>query len=287
VAVTQDERLSVPRNPVTYTWLRSTEELFYSYGPPFFTLSTVSRLRPDPGATRRNVYYRMVGMDLNHGNDDGSPFAYHRAEVANRDFVATLETFLRETWRAIENARNLVGANPTDEAAVADLALRLQTMLNERRGGSAVAPNLAREEFEAVAAMSWLHLLVSFDNDVLADFQANGTSPEDRLGRLAARVGLPAHAHSHSYFILGPLLSSLLTEIEVGLYSLPAGARALWVPPMNPLADRMRQIVDHWSRATGRNLKSTPVTPTLARTAGAAAPATNGRARISRETLEV
>lgn len=255
------ERLRVPRSNVTYEWLRSTEELFYSYGPPFIAPSTVSVLRSDTRSTRRNAYFRMFGMDLNHGGLDGAPFPYEKPDVVNRDFVAVFEGFLRETWRAIENSRNAVGPNPTDGGAIADLALRLQTMLNERRGGSAVAANLAREEFSAVAAMSWLHHLVDFDNAVLGDFQAFGTSPEERLSRLGERVGVPAHAHAHSYFILAPIVSILLIEIESGAYSDSARAEALFLPATgNPIRDDILVIIDHWSRATGRNLKAGPVT---------------------------
>lgn len=255
------ERLRVPRNDATYAWLRSTEELFYSYGPPLIAPTTVSMIRSDTRRTRRNAYFRMFGMDLNHGGLDGAPFPYDKPDIVNRDFVSVFEGFLRETWRAIENSRNAVGPNPTDGGAIADLALRLQTMLNERRGGSAVAANLAREEFSAVAGMSWLHHLVDFDNDVLSDFQAVGTSPEERLSRLGERVGVPAHAHSHSYFILAPVVSILLIEIESGAYSDAGRAEALFLPVTgNPIRNDILTIIDHWSRATGRNLKAGPVT---------------------------
>jgi hypothetical protein len=299
--VAHGERLNVPRNLETFEWLRSTEELFYSFGPPLLASSTVSQFRSDPRKTRRNAYFRMFGMDLNHGADDGGPFPYEKPQVANRDFVVTFETFLRETWRAIENASNTSGANPTDRGAVADLALRLQIMLNERRGGFAWAPNLAREEFSAVAAMSWLHVLLDFDNLVLADFRAQGASPEERLARLGERVGLPAHARSHSFFILAPEVSLLLIAVEAGAFSTPTLAQTLFLPPppaVNTWRDRMLTIIDHWSRVTGRNLKSAPVTPSG--TAGAPLPAAsaraatatpgavpNGRAAVSRETLQV
>lgn len=298
--VAHGERLNVPRHFETFEWLRSTEELFYSFGPPLLASSTVSQLRSDPRKTRRTAYFWMFGADLNHGADDGGPFPYEKPQVANRDFVVTFETFLRETWRAIENANNTSGANPSDRGAVADLALRLQNMLNERRGGSAWAPNLAREEFSAVAAMSWLHVLLDFDNPVLADFRAQGTSPEERLARLGERVGLPAHARSHSFFILAPEVSLLLIAIEAGAFSTSPLVQTLFLPAppaVNPWRDRILTIIDHWSRVTGRNLKSTPVTPSGAAAAPlSAAPARaaanpsgavpNGRAAVSRESLQ-
>src|SRR5258706_8282853 len=130
---THGERLRVPRNNTTYEWLRSTEELFYSYGPPFLVGSTLSFIRPDQRATRKNAYARMFGIDLNHDGLEGR-VPFHKPENVNRDFVAVFEGFLRETWRAIENSRNAVGPNPTDGGAIADLALPLQIMMNERRG---------------------------------------------------------------------------------------------------------------------------------------------------------
>ena len=64
--VAHGERLATMQNAATYTWLRTTEDLFHSFGLPSLATSTVSQIRPDAGATRRNAYYRMFGMDLNH-----------------------------------------------------------------------------------------------------------------------------------------------------------------------------------------------------------------------------
>ena len=295
------ERLGIMQNPLTYTWLRTTEDLFYSFGLPSLSISTVSQLRSNLGATRRNAYYRMFAMDLNHPQEGGG--TYDKAADANREFVTTFENFLREVWRAIENARNTAGPNATDQETIANLGLRLQNMLNERRGGSAVAPNLAREEFAAIAAMSWLHLILDSNNAVITDLRATAASPEERLRRIGERVGVPAHAHSHSYFLLAPEVSQLLILMEAGLLSLPAQVQALFLPAPpapNTNRDRMLQIIGHWSRATGRNLKATPVAasasqppvpPTTASPPaggnGRAAVSGNGRVPVAREALEV
>jgi len=301
---THGERLGILQQPATYNWLRVTEDLFEAFGPPFVTYSTVSQVRPDAGATRRNAYYRMFGMDLNHPLDGGR--AYEKAAASNRDFVATFEGFLREMWRAIENVRNTSGANQTDLAAAADYALRLQNMLNERRGGSSTGPNLAREEFAAVAAMSWLHLILDSNNAVVTDLQSTAASPEERLRRVGERVGVASHSHSHSYFILAPLASQLLILIEDGYLSTSGQLEAMYLVPLppasNPQRDRLMSIIDHWSRATGRNLKAVPVAassagtppaPTAGRPPAAttvlATGATNGRspAPVARETAGV
>lgn len=256
------ERLPTLADITTYNWLRTTEQLFYSFGPDYFSGTTISLIRERPGATRRNAYYRMFGMDLNHGMEDGRPYPYEKAQVANREFVQVFESFLQEGWRAVINASNSAGENQTDAAALADLGLRLQLMLNERRGGRALGPNLAFEEFSAIAAMSWLRLLIDSNNDVVNDLKATAASPEERLRKIGERIGIPSHAHAHSYFRLAPRVSRLLIEIEAGLYSTTTQVQALYLPPppaANPLRDRLVEIIDHWSRASGRNLKARPV----------------------------
>jgi hypothetical protein len=261
-----DEKLSIARRPGTYDWLRATEDLFYSNGSPFIAASITSHIRPDPRAMRRNAYYRMFGLDLNHGTPDGGPYPYEKAAVANREFIASLETFLREVWRAIENSRNVAGADPTDPAAAAELAFRLQTMLNERRGGLPTDPNLAREEFAAVAAMAWLDVTVGGNTDVVQDLQAAGTTPDERLRRIGERVGVPMHAQAHSYFILAPAMSTLLTQVEAGFFSNVSGVQSMWLPANNTnfVRNNVMTIVDHWSRVTGRNIKAVPTSPTAA-----------------------
>ncbi|TLP52409.1 hypothetical protein [Microbispora triticiradicis] len=259
---TRGERLPAPRNDITYNWIRTTEELFYSYGSMFLPTSVTSVLRPDENATRRNAYFRFFGIDLNHPGEDGRPYPYEKPAIANRDFIPVFELFLKEVWRAIEHSRNSTGPNPTDRAAIADLAYRLQSMLNERRGGTPTSPNLAREEFSAVAALSWLHLIVDYDSPVVRDLQvAAAATPEERLRQIGERVGIASHARSHSYFILAPRVSRLLLQIEAGDFNQPDQVAALYLPPppaANTLRDNIMTIVDHWSQITGRNLKATP-----------------------------
>ena len=85
-------------------------------------------------ATGRNAYQRMFGMDLNHGTDDNKPYPYVKAEAANSEFVSTFEEFLREVWVGMENVNNTSGANPTDDAKIADLAERLHDYVEDAPG---------------------------------------------------------------------------------------------------------------------------------------------------------
>ena len=163
------EELGLP-DASTELWLRTSEALFYRDSLPLQIYSVGSWLRPDSGATRRNVYYRMFGMDLNHGTDDGRPYPYDKPRAANREFVVTFEELLREVWRGVENSTNTSGSNPTDVATVADLALTLDQMLGTRRQ----AGNLNREELWYTSMMSWFHLTLSFDTPIVRILRAEG-----------------------------------------------------------------------------------------------------------------
>jgi hypothetical protein len=253
-AFRHDEDLGVPGSGSEH-WLRNTEELFYREPPPFFIHSLTSAVRPDLEATRRNAYYRMFGMDLNHGTESNQPYPYIKAKAANIDFVSTFEEFLREVWIGIINVTNTSGPRSTDEAKIADLAERLFDMLRTRR----IAGNLGREEFFFVSMMEWFHLTLDFNSSIVLSLRAEGTSPEQRLFKIAERVKLPAHGKSKSFFDIADSISLILTQIETGIYNTSGGVPALFIPPTQ---DHIRTVITHWSFATGRDLKSTRTAPT-------------------------
>jgi hypothetical protein len=242
-----------------HRWARATEELFFRNQSFSFISSIQSSIRPDPGATRRNAYYRMFAMDLNHGAKDNSPYPYERGDANNKEFVATLEMLLSEIWRGYMNATNNSGPNTTDNAIIADLALQLQEMLNERR----INGNLTREEFIAVSTASWFHLTLESPNaPIIVDLKADATTTEERLRRVAERVGLASHSKSRSLFALAKPLSNLLSQIELGTYSDSLQVRPLYDPNLTPNATQdTLSIINHWASATGKNLKATPVMP--------------------------
>jgi hypothetical protein len=260
------EKLGVPGTIVvtgietaeSLRWLRTTEELFYRDPPPFFVTTITSHVRMDMQATGRNAYQRMFGMDLNHGTDDNKPYPYIRADAANATFVSTFEELLREVWIGMENVRNTSGANPTDDAKIADLAERLHDMLRSRRE----AGNLSREEFDFVSMMSWFHLTLESDLPIVQDLRAQAASPEERLFKIAERVGLPAHGLSKNYFDIADSISRILIEIETGVFNTRAAAPALYTSQggADP-EEAMRTIIRHWSIITGREMKARRVTP--------------------------
>jgi hypothetical protein len=254
------EKLGIP-TPDAQHWLRNTEELFYRDTPSFFISAIDSHIRPDLRGTRRNAYQRMFGMDLNHGTDEGQPYPYVRAGLANNEFVSTFEEFLREVWIGIENLGNSSGAKPTDDAKIADLVEKLHDMLTSRR----INGNLSREEFFFVSMMSWFHLSVDFnDSPIVASLRAEAASPEQRLFKIAQMVGLPAHGLSKSYFDIADSMSRVLILIETGAYNTADAAPAFYSeafgsPPSGDLQKAMKTIIRGWSTITGHDMKARKV----------------------------
>ncbi|MCU1244425.1 MAG: hypothetical protein JWN02_335, partial [Acidobacteria bacterium] len=240
-------------------WLRATEALFYKDTPPFQINSVTSSIRSDLGSTARNAFQRMFGMDLNHGADDGSPYPYVKAGAANSEFVATLEELLREVWVGITYVNATSSSNPTDDAKISKLAEKLHDMLRSRRQNG----NLAREEFALVSMMSWFHMTVEFDSPIVISLRAEATGLEQRLFKIAERVGLPAHGLSKNFFDIADPLSFLLIEIEKGRYNSAGAARGLYTGSFgsqaNPIAPTIGTIITHWAAITGHDVKARKV----------------------------
>jgi hypothetical protein len=248
------ERLEPP-TAATQAWLRATEDLFYSFPPAFPATGLTSSIRPDIRATRRNAYYRMFGMDLNHGADGGGPYPYEKPKGgANVEFVTLFEGFLREVWRAMTNFNNTSGENFTDPAGIMAQAEQLGEILRLRRRNG----NLSRDEFVHVAAMSWFHLTVDGNTPVVIDLKAQAESPEDRLRKIGERVGVPAHSRAESFFVLANTMSPLLLQVENRDFDNPAGALTLYAAG-SPVEQNVRRILTHWSKATGRDYKARSV----------------------------
>jgi len=229
------EKLGVPLAS-TQHWLRNTEELFFRDAAPFSIYSVGSYLRADSEASRRNAYYRMFGMDLNHGMENDR--SYVKSDAANREFISTWEEFLREVWVAISNQGNTSGSNPQDDAAILDLAKRLHDMLRTRRTHG----NLSREEFWYVSMMSWFHLSVEFNTSIIASLRAEGASEEERLKKVAERVNLPAHGKAYYFFLLSDRMSWILTQLETDTYLNEAAIPALYTAG-SPVERVMRAII--------------------------------------------
>lgn len=234
----------------TQHWLRNTEELFFRASPTPFISSVTSQIRPDERGNRRNAYWRMFGMDLNHGTDDGKPYPFTKSDTANQEFVNTLENFLHQVWIGVVNQTNASGPNPTDDAVIGNYANQIFDMLRTRRQYG----NLSREEFWYTATMSWFHLTLEFDSPIVIDLRAEGSSPEQRLFNIAKRVGLPAHARSEQFIRMAPKLSRLLKTIETGTFNDVSNVKQLYSAGYQ-LRDLNFQIIADWEQATGHNVR--------------------------------
>ena len=146
---------------------------------------------PTSAPSRRNAYWRMFGIDLSHdipprwGGRAGT--AGWKADVGagvNTSFREKWSELLRQVWLGYENRKNSSGANATDDAYLLLLCDSLRDMLNMRRRGAA----LAREEFKAVAVMSWFDETLQFNTPIVQTLKATATSPADRLA-LVGRAG--------------------------------------------------------------------------------------------------
>jgi hypothetical protein len=254
------EKLGTP-TAEAQNWLRSTEELFYRDGAPFAITTVTSHVRPDLRANRRSAYLRMFAMELNHGGDDGKPYNYLKADAANNDFVSTFEEFLREVWVGMSYVTATSSSNPTDDSKIADLAQKLHDMLRSRRQNG----NLSREEFSFVSAMSWFHLSVEHAaSPIILSLRADATGTEQKLFKVAERVGLPAHGLSKHFFEIADSISRILIQIEAGDYNNAASVPGLYTrvsPSEGSPEAAMRKIITHWTAITGRDVKARKVAP--------------------------
>jgi hypothetical protein len=270
------EDLETP-SPAGQLFWRNTEYLLYGEGIPSLLPTTSSRARRDEVANRQTVYNWMFGIDVSHAAELAKEHPYRKPAAANRDFIPTFEEFGREVWGGIMNAKNLSGPNPTDAVAIATNARRLYDMMATRR----LNGNLSREEFRAVALMSWLHLAVMYDSPVVVDLKATASSPEQRLAKLADRVGLKPHTKAKPLFDLAQPFSFLLQAIETGSFNSPANA-ALFYTLGNVVEMNAEVVIDQYSLATGRDLKASSVAerqrPGLPRSAVPARPALDAHA---------
>lgn len=244
------ENLEIPNTPASQRWLRTTEELYFREASPFTSYTLTSQLRPDSAAVRRNAYYRMFGLGLNHGTNDGKEYPFTKPKASNLEFIPTLEHLLSETWRGITNATNTSGSRDTDDDALSTLSTRLRDMLTVRRQNG----NLSREEFWFTSMMSWFHLTIDYNSPIVLALRADATSPEERLHKIGQRVGVPSHRKTQAFLYLADELAYLLREIELGSYSTITQVPILY--SAGNVQAMMIRIITQYSIATGKDMKA-------------------------------
>jgi hypothetical protein len=245
----------------TQRWLDATEALLFGAHNPLTAWLSVSSVRTDPEAVRRNAYWRMFGLDLAFGADDNRPPVYDKASAANSSFVRLFEELLFELWQAMSNVRNTSGANAADDDRIYRIADELKAALTSRRQGD----NLAREELAAATALGWVELTLCMDTPVVSDLRAQATSATSRLRLIGERVGLAPHSQSAALFEMAPDLSLFLRTIERGVVSGPSFAWVLYLDapppgsglnPPDPIGPQARRVITEWAAATGKDLKA-------------------------------
>jgi hypothetical protein len=244
-------------SPASQLFWRNLEFLIHGDAVPSMVWTTSGRLRRDEQAERCSTYFWMFGIDLSHAAQLAAEHPYEKPAASNRDFIPTFEAFGREVWRGIVNSRNISGANDTDPNVIAVLAERIYDMMQTQRQSG----NQSREEFRAVAIMSYLHLAVLYDSPAVIDLRAEASSPEMRLQKIAERIGMTAHPKSKALFDLAGPFSFLMQSIETGKYNDASVAPLLYsqVPQPTFVSRNAEDVIDQYTLATGRDLKSLPV----------------------------
>jgi len=251
------ETLEIDTNEAVQ-WLRSTEDLFFRDPPLFSSGLMTSQLRPETRIIRRNAYWRMFGLDLSHpipgpASNGARDWKQFTANGVNTTFREKWAELLRQIWLGIENRNNLVGAKATDDAYLLLLCQTLRDMLNMRRR----AGSLAREEFDAVAMMSWFDLTLSANTPIITGLNAIATTKWDRLSLVAQKVGMKPAPRAEEMFELAELMSLFLRMIEASAFNTQANVQ-LFYNPTTLIYSTMNRIIDLWQSATGERVKDRP-----------------------------
>lgn len=265
-----DETFGIAGDPLAFNWILNSEKLFFKNEAP--TTLITSQIRPSTDAARRNAYWRMFGMDLAFGdinNVSNSPFKYTKAKTANQQFVILFERYLSEIWQGYANARNSSGVNTTDINIIVDLAMQLRELLIARRGdvgaNSYANLNLSREEFASVLVNSWFMFIITDDTPLVQFLNCQSSTIGERLVKIGAKVGIPAHSKCQSLFEMAGPAANILSLIEIGgvldndgiMQNILISLNPPYVPSVNGnyMTDLLT-VINNWERATGHRIKN-------------------------------
>ena len=201
-----DEEFGIADDFLVFDWIQNAERLFFKNDSHSST-NIRSLIRPSADASRRNAYWRMFGMDLAFGDinsQSNTSIQYYKAKASNQEFIVLFEKYLSEIWQGYINARNTAGANTSDINIVVDLARQLKEILIARRGNTSAKTyanlNLSREEFSSTLITSWFTFIISHNSPVVNFLNCQSSTIGERLLKIGAKVGVPAHSKCQSLF---------------------------------------------------------------------------------------
>ncbi len=252
-----------------FQWMINSERLFFRNNQSI-SYNTRSILRPSAESSRRNAYYRLLGMDLAFGDNNGQPITYVKAKASNQQFIILFERLLSEVWKAYTNIQNTSGSNDTDLENLTDISQKLQELLLARRGNNPnySQQNLAYEEYTSVLAMTWFAFVLSFDSPLVSFLGCNSNTFGERLQKIGTKVGVPAHGKSQALFEMAQPCQSILRSIETGgvidnssfvvlmLNSLRAVPPAGVLPVHTTYMRYFLSAINNWEKATGHKIKN-------------------------------
>lgn len=251
---------TITDNGKTRKWIDNTSLLFYSNSPSA-VWNDNSLLGSNFEAIRRNAYYRLLGMDLNHGIGEKAtqPVAYQRANHTNLGFTELFENFLKQCWQMIINFNNTSNINTTDLVAMQELANAIRNMLLSRRStqndlDNYPVLNLSKAEYASVVMFQWFYHSLSYNSPIVVEMSAEAGTPAERLSRLGQRVGIPCHSKSSFFIDLAPLMATLLRLFELDEID-NNYITAIANPTTRPYS-LITSILNNYQLATGKNLKS-------------------------------
>ena len=245
------EGLGIP-SAATQRWLDATEVLLAGAINPMAAWLSTSAVRPSAEAVRRNAYWRVFSMDLSFGTDANAPFVYDKAEATNRTFPQLFEELLFELWRAIENIKNLVGANSTDNDRIFRLAEQLSYILRFRRQNGV----LDREELSRLAGDGLGRADPRVQHPSRARPARRGNQPRRppahhrRTRRAGSRTARPAPScrwPASSRSCCGPWRPTRCAA--------PTTRRSSTRMTKPAIGKESLRVLTEWSAATGRDLK--------------------------------
>ena len=268
-----DEDLGIAPQAV-YQWILNSEKLFFKDSSTRSS-NIRSLLRASYDANRRNAYHRLFGVDLAFGDinsQSGGAYPYQKANTANQQFIPLFERYLSEIWQGYINARNTSGPNTSDVNSLVDLAIQIQELLAARRGGRPggglnvySTTNLSMEEYASVFLVTWFTFIISDNTQVVQFLNCQSSTIGERLIKIGAKVGVPAHTKCQALFEMAGPASNILTLLEAGGYlnnnaNVQAMLSSLNPPPTITLdSDYMNYfllVINNWEKATGHKIKT-------------------------------